>query len=234
MWNSPNKESKAGKRYPFQDLAVLVYPLGIILDLLDSSKVEDVVDETILHSMTEEEFVYSLYEVFQALLEEKPIPKKGHPGYQEALVTELLNQTHDHIVLELDEQDMDSARKAAWTSFRRLCFETNGESTNMPLIFEDLNLDLDAPSIYLSEKLSKEIWRELLLGESYLWSEFLWDEDWRLGVFLDIPESATKTVTEMVGIDLEVVHQLPHSPNRAEYRMALHYLKYLVWKDEAL
>ncbi len=51
--------------------------------------------------------------------------------------------------------------------------------------------------------------------------------------FTLVPRSGPSKLTEFAGIDLDIVHALPHTPNEAELRMAEHYIKYIIWKDEA-
>ena len=45
---------------------------------------------------------------------------------------------------------------------------------------------------------------------------------------------ALEEVRESTGIDLEVVHRLPHTPTDAEYKMAKHYLQYVDWKLQTI
>ena len=128
MWNSPRSETKAGKRYRLHDIAALTYSLGLIVDSLKSSAVADVVEEKILQRIDQEELIYAIYQVLEALLEETPVPEGGHPGYHEAIIAELLQQTLGLIESELaDCNHGDSARKAAWTSLSAFCL------TNDPL-----------------------------------------------------------------------------------------------------
>jgi len=42
---------------------------------------------------------------------------------------------------------------------------------------------------------------------------------------LDLNPDTAKMVTDLAGLDLEVVHALPHTPNDTEVRMAERYLK---------
>ena len=74
MWNSPHKESDDGKRYRIQDLGAFTLVLDMMLDSTANMEVREHVGETILHSMTKEEFVYSLYEVFDVLTGDIPVP----------------------------------------------------------------------------------------------------------------------------------------------------------------
>ena len=205
-----------------------------MLDFFDSSSVKDLVGEKILQRMEKEELIFGIYQVLQALLEDIPVPHKGHAGFHEAIVAELLNQTHGQIECELDDSTFgDYARKSAWESIRRLSMRKNpkGKLELWPL--KGLGLNIENPRVHRSKKITSELWADLLSGEGGLWSEFLWDADWRMDSLMDLPEPAAKKVTDFVGIDLEVVHSLPHTPTRAELTMAEHYIKYVIWKDEA-
>lgn len=128
MWNSPHRKSKAGKRYDVRDITALISPLDQLLDFLESSSVNDLVGEKILQRMEKEELIFGIYQVLQALLEDIPIPRKGHAGFHEAIVAELLDQTYGQIECELDDSTFgDYARKAAWESIRRLSMRRNSK-----------------------------------------------------------------------------------------------------------
>jgi hypothetical protein len=235
MWNSPNQPTKQGKRYKIADISALIHPLDQILDYLEELSVEEVVDEPILRRLEKNEFIYALYQVLEALLEDVAIPRKGHTGIQEAIIEELLQQTHTMICCELDDPEMgDHARRAAWRTIDRLLIQCISKDAEPPWLLKNLKINVASPRVHLSKKLTSKVWEELLLGEGNLWSEFLWDDDWRIDSLLDLPPDAAKSVTDMTGIDLETVHGLAHTPNAAEHRMAEYYIRYIIWKDEAL
>jgi hypothetical protein len=234
MWNSPGRKSKAGKRYDVRDITALISPLDQLLDFFDSSPVKDLVGEKILQRMEKEELIFGIYQVLQALLEDIPVPRKGHAGFHEAIVAELLNQTHGQIACELDDSESgDYARKSAWESIRRLSMRKNPKGKLELWQLKGLGLNLESPRVHRSKKITSELWADLLSGEGGLWSEFLWDDDWRMDSLMDLPEPAAKKVTDILGLDLEVVHGLPHMPTRAELTMAEYYIRYVIWKDEA-
>ena len=79
-----------------------------------------------------------------------------------------------------------------------------------------------------------EQWELLLLGGGGLFDELLWDVDWRVDSFMDLPLNASKPVTEAMGLDLGVVQALPHSPSPAELTMAEQYLSNLISRAAAL
>ncbi|MDR2674070.1 MAG: hypothetical protein LBC18_04170 [Opitutaceae bacterium] len=235
MWNSPNRPTKRGKRYQIADISALIHPLDQILDYLGNLSVEEVVDEPILQRLEKNEFVYALYQVLEALLEDVAVPRKGHTGIQEAIIAELLQQTHAMICCELDDPEMgDHARRAAWRTIDRLLIQRSSKDAELPWLLKDLKINAASPRVHLSKKLTSEVWWELLLGEENLWSEFLWDDDWRMDSLLDLPPDVAKSVTNIAGIDLETVHEPAHTPNAAEHRMAEYYIRYIIWKDEAL
>ena len=226
MWNSPHKLDEFGLRYDIVEIAALVYPVGLVVDMVKESSPAYVFEEGIVCRMGKEEFVFALYEVLQALLEDIPIPEKGHPGYQEAIVFELLNACYGQIETELyDSEFGDRARKAAWTSFDRLCLQSEIGEEIREAIFEELTLDFSDPAVHRSELLTSEIWYEIVVGESGVSDQFFWDYDYRIDKLMDLPESMTKEVLESTGIDLEVVHKLPHTPTDSEFRTADSYIR---------
>jgi hypothetical protein len=234
MWNSPSG-SKDGKRYAFEEIRVLAHPLANLLETLQSMHVKDVVDEEILQQMDKEELIYAIYEVLHALLNSNPVPNDGHPGYQEAIIAELLNQTHTDVIQELKDSQLGShARMAAWHSYERLCATIDPAGNKSSDLFPDLELDLANPRVYESPEITEEMWQDILIGDGGLWGEFLWDNDWRLSGLMDLPKRATKPITDLTGIDLEVVHRLAHTPSKAELRMAEYYIKYVIWSDEVI
>lgn len=230
MWLSPSDETGEGRRYSLREISALIYPVDMLLDWLERSGPKDALDEPMLRRMETEEIVYALYEVFQALLEETPVPDSGHPGYQEALIAELMGQMFGRIQAEFDLGEGSSAREAAWDSLR--CLEGDGAEEGPRWIawLEARGISLDDPFPYLSEKLTPEDWQDML--QDLLEGEFLQDFDWRLEQMLDLPEERTEEVRGMMGLDLDRAQRLPHTPTRAELTMATFYLKYLVWKHE--
>lgn len=235
MWNSPSCGNKTGKRYEFEEIRVLVHPLDNVLQTLQSMHVKDVVDEEILHQMDKEEFIYAFYEVLHALLNSNPVPIDGHPGYQEAIIAELLNQTYVDVTQELKDGQFGShARMAAWSSYERLCANIDPDGNKSFDLLLDIELDLADPKVYASPELTEEIWQDILIGDGGLWCEFLWDDDWRANGLMELPKRATKPITDLTGIDLEVVHRLAHTPSKAELKMAEYYLNYVIWSDEVI
>ena len=236
MWNSPDETPDGnGKRYKFEDIAVLVTPLDQILESSKEDSAEYYVGERILQQLERGEVIYSLYQVFDALLGETAVPKGGHTGIQEAWIAELLEHVYQGICLEIDDSNFgDFYREAAWQSVQRLLIDNVDPETPIPLILEDLPIDLQASKPYLSEALTEEIWSSLLLGDGGLQDEFLWDTDWRIGEILDLPPAAANQLSGDMGLDMEVVHSLAHTPSRAETNMAEHFLRYLIWRDEVV
>jgi hypothetical protein len=125
-------------------------------------------------------------------------------------------------------------RLAAWHSYERLCATIDPAGNKTFDLFPDLELDLANPRVYESPDITEEMWQDILIGDGGLWGEFLWDNDWRMSGLLDLPKRATKPITDLTGIDLEVVHRLAHTPSKAELRMAEYYLKYVIWSDEVI
>ncbi len=235
MWNSTSRTNRRGKRYTLEDIRALVYPLDKLMDFLDSMPVANVVDERFLHILEKNELIYGIYEVLQSLLTDVPIPKGGHPGYHEAIVAELLNQTFSSVSQELEDSELGTrARKTAWASYLRLCSSVSATGEKTLILIEDLKLDLEAPNAHESPKITREIWQDILIGDTGLRHEFLWDDDWRMDYLMDLPQRAAKSVSDMAGIDLSVVHRLPHTPSEAEQRMAEYYIRYAIWADEVI
>jgi len=144
-------------------------------------------------------------------------------------VAELLSAANGRVASELQEDDSgDFARRAVWTSLQRLCRERTAKGKKQLATIEHLKLDISEPEIHLSPKLTQEAWGDLILGDGGLWSEFLWDDDWRLDLILDLPASEAKKITELAGIDLDVVQELPPSPTDVELAEAWQYLRGVV------
>ena len=184
------------------------------MDFLESSPVAAAVDEKILQRMEKAELIYAMYQVFEALLEETPVPKGGHRGYHEAIVAELLQHTFDLVTDEVkDAAAGDSARKAAWTSLKAFCLMADPAEGRYFWPLKDLGLNFNRPEIHRSNKITPDHWEDMLLGVGGLWGEFLWDDDWRMDNLMDLPTPATKNITALTGIDLETVHALPHTPH---------------------
>ncbi len=225
MWHSPRQHSEGGKRYTLREAAALLEPLGLMLDALRTSPPPEVVTEPILQRMETGELIFATYEVFDALFGDAPHPPGGHPGYQEALIAELLDQCCGLVELELDEPlgvGRSPARQSAWHSYLALCgHEEPGGRRTFPLI-EYLELDYDEPLVHLSPLLTASLWQDMLLGEaSSVVGEFLWDYDWRTETFLDRTTVAQAwMVAEQAGTDLDLVHQLPKTPTAAELARA--------------
>ena len=236
MWNSPNKTPDGnGKRYQLEDIAVLVVPLDQILEDSKEDSAPYYLGERILQQLERDEVIYSLYQVFDALLGETDVPNGGHTGIQEAWIAELLEYVYQGICWELDAPDFgDSNRQAAWQSIQRLLFDDVDPETQTPWILEDVPIDLQASKPYLSESLTKEIWSSLLLGNGGLQDEFLWDTDWRMSEILDLPPAAANQLSGDMGLDIEVVHSLAHTPSRSEANMAEYFLRYIIWRDEVI
>jgi len=233
MWNSPRQTSTGGKRYSPTEIAALLEPLGLMLDALRTNPPAEVVTEPILQRMETGELIFATYEVFDALLGASSAPREGHPGYQEALVAELLDQCCGLVELELSESASDGsglARRAAWRSFEAFCGEPDATGRRIYPLIEHLELIYDDPWVHLCPLLTAEVWQEMLLGESAsVAGEFLWDYDWRTVEFLEKRTAAQAwMVAEEAGTDLEIVHRLPKTPTAPELVRARAHLYRLV------
>lgn len=242
MWNSPFTFSENGKRYDLEDLAALVLPLDELLDLTRTDPVADHVSETILQRLEREELVYALYELFEALTTDVPIPEGGHPGVQEALIAELLTQSFGRVVAEIECNAMDSGgfdswegdfyiREFVWKSVERFVVHNEFGEASLPWVLEDTGLKLSDKELYRSDKITIKHWDQLL-GEECLFDEFLRDRDWRMEELLDLHPDKAKAMTELIGLNLGVVHSLARTPNEEELEMAERYLMDLVRKSE--
>lgn len=233
MWNSPHSYSEAGKRYSPADLSVLVLPLDELLFLSQTEPVSDLVDETILRRLDRGELVFALYEVFEALTGDVPVPEGGHPGIHEAIIAELLSKAFGAVCCEVETGDTDDYfRKTVWKSIDRLVVHEDPNEPALPWMLEDAGMTLEDPESYRLENITLEHWEKLLCGDSPLFSEFLWDEDWRMDSLMDLPPDAAKWVTDLAGLDLKVVQALPHTPDEDELRMAEDYLRKLIDQEE--
>jgi len=168
-------------------------------------------------------------------LDEDRVPEGGHTGIQEAMVAELLEQAHQMIEVELDTNDQESVHRAiAWQSIDRLLIHPASSQGVVPWILEEAKVDLSSSAPYVSERLTLDVWDNLLLDTGGLFDEFLWDTDWRQDELMDLAPQDADAVAKTMGLDLEVVQALPHSPSEAELWMAEHYIRYVIWKDEVI
>jgi hypothetical protein len=207
----------------------LIYPLDILLDSLSFSPVRNVVNEPILQRLERDELITGLYELFQALLTDIPVPEKEHPGYQEALISELLQEMHALVEMEcLAEEDGETAdanaRKAAWTSYFLVCYPEEAEVEES--LVNRLSLDVTDPEVYRSPKFTRDEWDHMLV-EGCLFGQFLWDTDWRWAAPLDLAEDTTREIRGWMGLDLATVHRLPEIPRPEIVATAERYLRSL-------
>lgn len=229
MWNSQQATAIDGKRYTLKELAASIHPLDLLLDMLTSARVSDVVNEPMLQRMEAPELVYALYEVLHALLDDVPVPAGGHPGYHEAIIAELLEQTYGMIEGELtDPESIGFARHAAWTSFKRLAIKRGNDGEPGHGLLDGLPLVVTDPDAHLAECLTREAWSDMLVHDGGLRNEFLHDEDWRSDQLMDADPLVAEKIAELTGIDLQVLHKLPHTPSTAEVRMATDYLRAVI------
>lgn len=233
MWNSPHCLNERGKKYDLADLPALTLTLDEILDLSTYRPIGDFVEERILQRLDRGELIFALYEVFEALLGDAPIPEGGHTGIHEALIAEMLSHSFGRVSCEVAMSDFGTEnRKAVWQSIDRLLIHRNPYEPELPWILQGTGIKLTDPVPYLSDKMTLEIWDDLLCGSDFLTNEFLWDDDWRMDSLMDLPPDTAKMVTEMAGIDLNVVQALPHSPSETELQQAEEYLWGLVRQSD--
>lgn len=232
MWNSPRTLSEIGKRYSLDELSALLLTVDEILCLTDSAPVADHVEERILRPLERGELVYALQETFEALMGDAPIPEDGHPGIHQALIAELLNQAFGRVVAEIEVGEGESSnREFVWRSVDRLLVREDPEESALGWILKDAGLSLSDPEPYRSDKLTIDHWRQLLV-DGCLFDEFLEDDDWRIDSVLDLDPRKAEELTKLMGLDLSVVHALPHTPSKEEAERAERYLLDLVRKSE--
>lgn len=235
MWASTSDYFETGRRYSVAEIGALIYPLDLLIDMIRNLGPKLALDQPILQRMEAEEVIFALYEMFHALLEDTPIPQHGHPGYQEALIVELLAQMHGCIETELDfsvrDRDDDEARRTAWNTF--VTFLPEADDEGRPFLerwLVDHGVPPEDPHPYRSPKLKSTDW-ELLLTELVA-GEFLRDRDWELEALLDLPHDRTAELLDLMGLDLERAHRLPKSPTPQELEHATNYLNNLMARFE--
>ncbi len=94
-------------------------------------------------------------------------------------------------------------------------------------------IDLTSPDAPFSPQITREDW-DYLLQAGCLASEFLWDEDWRSEQLLDLPAPKAAELAEVLGIDIDRVHGLPHTPTEAEAQSAERYIRQVIRQWEAV
>lgn len=234
MWNSPQKFSDLGKQYRPEEVTVLLEALGDLWEHRESRPVDELVDERILVRLEKDELIYAIYQTLEAILEPVPIPEKGHTGIQEAVVAELLSRARDSVALELDSfgcEDTFHARCATWNSVHHLILKQNSCSGEFIEILEEFGVDPLDSEVYRSPRLTSDCW-DLLFD--FLESEFLWDEDWRMDSFMDLPPERAVAIGDLIGMDLGVVQALPQSPVGSELKKAERYISEVISKTDAI
>jgi len=169
-----------------------------------------------LRSMEPDEFLYALYELFQTLLGPTPVPEEGHPGYLEAMVSELLDATLENALDEMRRGDrLFLARDALWLSFREL--EMN------PEVIHELarEIDINKESCQRGSEFTEEVWRAIHCD---LWDEFLWDEDWRIAALQDRSVAQGQPIADVLGIDMNTINRLPQTPTPEQLAKAEEFL----------
>ena len=227
MWASTSDYYEDGRRYSVQELGPLIYPLDLLINMARNLTPKGAFCQPILQRMEIGEVTFALYELFQALLEDIPIPPDGHPGFQGALIAELLSQMHACIEMELEGGDPDNeisedSRRIAWETFLR--FIPDSDDEGRPFAegwLEDHGVSPGERFPHLSPDLESEDWKDLL--DIVAW-EFLADRDWEIEVLLDRSVEETAQLREMMGIDLDRVHRLPSTPSKEELASAMKYL----------
>lgn len=222
MWNSPSDRTGEGKCYLAEELAAFVHPIQSLLSDVFSGGVRRSVREAILARMERTELLVSLHETFSALMQDTPVPAGGHPGYQEAILAELLNRQTQLISAEINGGASFRARQATWLSLSRLCpKEALWEVT-------ELGLDVADPLVYRESIITDNIWASLLSDGGVLQAVFLWDDDWRDDRMLDLPPKHAQGVSDNLGIDLNITHALPNVSISENAQIATNYLRGLI------
>ena len=238
MWNSSYEylDSERGRQYRLEEISALIYPIEMLLDEIGMFPASQVTCEKILVSLERDEMVFAIYETLQALLEDIEIPEGGHTGIQQGLVAELLAKAHADIENEMyDGFDFDfSVRAAVWQSVEHLLIKEPTEEYGFPMILEELGFSRNDEKIYRSEKLTSKVWEELLLGECYLFGEFFQDDDWRMDFLMDLPPDTAEALTKTIGLDLQRVQALPHTPNQVELERAENYIRDVIRRSKEL
>jgi len=226
MWNSPKRENKQGKRYHAKDLEVLIYPIDFILDSYAILKPQEIFQESILQTLEKDEFILTVYELFQALLEDVAVPEKGHTGIQEAMISEFLTYTFEVLIDEVKHPDPDDdTQNLAWQSIERLLMNRDQDPAGIPRTLEEVGFTANETITYRSNRFTTEVWHDLILGEDGLWGEFLWDTDWRFTEIMDLPSDQAEALSEAMGINLDATHSLASTPSDASVEMAMSYIR---------
>ncbi len=140
------------------------------------------------------------------------------------MIAELLRHMFDSVESECglrDEPDCAEgpARRAAWTSYRALCYWPGSDNP-----VDRLGLDVSDPEVHLSPELTSDEWESMLVTGG-VFDALLWDTDWRIEAILERSENASREVRELMGFDLKTVHRLVQNPTRQQLETAESYLR---------
>ncbi len=207
MYRTPNPtEGQEGTHYPLEKLDFFIKYIGVQIDTMEDDEECDLWNKDaacdmahccFLRKMTNGEYFYSLYELFQELI--SPDPSKDLIAYKEAIFTELFN---DATVNALEMMPMEDATEhGSWAKDLWKLYDFSMSNKGFPVWTDDSGKPIESPAL---SKMIDDDWRHIV---SDLFDEFFWDTDYEM--FRHFSDDEVQ----------------PHYPTFPEYRKALLWFK---------
>lgn len=205
MWHSP--EGKTTFTGPFA--YVLAYSIGSMTELLEAYLGDEDDDYELGHlafdRLTDEQKIWSLHRVAFGLLDRKTeiVPLTA---YLEATIASIFRQIESDIDLEIQatemepDEDHSSLRTAILAAY-----ELDGGNSPEVLMDDEEPLTVDCDDT-----------DEWIMAMEILEGKVLWDDDYDLDMFDDMPPAQSESVKDEAGISDDYYAAIPDAPKRAE------------------
>lgn len=208
MWRSPSidgsENGQKGMQYPIEKLDFLINYIGHQMfvreeldELWDKDAICDMHSCYFLKKITNGEYLFALYQIFQELT--SPEPAKELVAYKEGILTELFLAATEEALERISNDDWQDVKDVAadlWT-FHEFIRKRDGE----PVWTGDKGKEKKAPQL---NRIKSDDWRYIVDG---LFEELFWDLDYQIfGHFSTYKEQ-------------------PHYPTFPEFREAVIWLQ---------
>jgi hypothetical protein len=207
MYRTPNPiDGQQGTQYSLEELDFFINYVGLQIDMMEDDEECDLWNKDaecdmahcfFLRKMTNGEYFYSLYEIFQELI--SPEVPKDLIAYKEAIFTELFNDATEHALYMMS--DREPKDQEIWSTDLWRLYEFTNKHKELPMWTDESGNPTDPPAL---SKMTENDWRRIV---SDLFDEFFWDTDYEMFRHFSDDE------------------EQPHYPTFPEYRKALLWFK---------